>query len=131
MERYKHESLQIASADEKQRISGFIHGIRTRQLVKEMSAKVPKTLEEAFERTEAYLRGEEAAMCRDSKITQAAQRGPMGGGHTHRPLPSTQRPWLQSSSYDGGDRRGSPYERPNHNRRQETFTALTKTSERY
>ncbi|KAD4983228.1 hypothetical protein E3N88_19899 [Mikania micrantha] len=66
MERYKLESLSIGGATEQMRVSGFIHGVRPRQLVEDLNRKIPKTMEEAMERTEAFVRGKEAAQIMDA-----------------------------------------------------------------
>ncbi|KAD4179915.1 hypothetical protein E3N88_28506 [Mikania micrantha] len=65
MERYKTESLSIGGATEQMRVSGYIHGVRPRQLIEDLNRKIPKSMEEAMERTEAFVRGKEAAQAID------------------------------------------------------------------
>jgi hypothetical protein len=67
MERYKKEGLSIGGATEQMRVSGFIHGVRPRQLIEELNGNIPQSMEEAMDRAEAFLRGKEAAQVLDAK----------------------------------------------------------------
>jgi NTP pyrophosphatase (non-canonical NTP hydrolase) len=60
MERYKKESLCVRGADERMRVSGFVNGTRPWQLYEELNKYPPRTMEEAMEKAEAFIRGKEA-----------------------------------------------------------------------
>lgn len=136
MERYKQESITISDADERQRISGFIHGIRTRQLVKKLGARVPKSLQDAYERCEEYVRGEEAAAAPDNRLA-ATSKG-FSKNSTPRPNQDTRRTTHHASDRHRQERRqsgftpyeGPTYERPNNagrpDDRRPRFTPLIK-----
>ncbi|XP_022019355.1 uncharacterized protein LOC110919390 [Helianthus annuus] len=60
IEIYKKEGLTYVGADEKMRVVGFMYAITSKYLTRDFNKSLPKTLEEALERAEAHIRGEEA-----------------------------------------------------------------------
>ncbi|XP_022040316.1 uncharacterized protein LOC110942864 [Helianthus annuus] len=59
IKRYKKEGLTYVGADEKMRVAGFMNAITSKYLTRDFNKSFPKTLEEALERAEAHIRGEE------------------------------------------------------------------------
>ncbi|GJS06282.1 hypothetical protein Tco_0363078 [Tanacetum coccineum] len=61
MDRFKSESSHIKGAPPVLRISVFMHGHGYLKLTKKLNDKIPKTMDEMFERVKAFIRGEMAA----------------------------------------------------------------------
>ncbi|GJY06979.1 hypothetical protein Tco_0374033 [Tanacetum coccineum] len=61
MTRYTDDTLQILGLHEDQRISGFIHGLRTRSLVKRLSTDLPTTYKGLMEKTYTWVKAREVA----------------------------------------------------------------------
>ncbi|GKC86075.1 hypothetical protein Tco_1141792 [Tanacetum coccineum] len=59
--RFKIESRDVKGAPEVMRISGFMHGITNPELIKRLHDKIPKSVDEIWKITTAFLRGEVAA----------------------------------------------------------------------
>ncbi|GJU51990.1 reverse transcriptase domain-containing protein [Tanacetum coccineum] len=53
--RYKDDTLQIMGLHEEQRISGFVHGLRTRSLVEHLSTDLPSTYKGLMEKTYTWV----------------------------------------------------------------------------
>ncbi|XP_022040219.1 uncharacterized protein LOC110942763 [Helianthus annuus] len=67
IKRYKKEGLTYVGADEKMRIAGFMNAITSKYLTRDFNKCLPKTLEEALERAEAHIRGEEAVDIKEQR----------------------------------------------------------------
>ncbi|XP_022004247.1 uncharacterized protein LOC110901773 [Helianthus annuus] len=67
IERYKKEGLTYVGADEKMRVAGFMNAITSKYLTRDFNKSLPKTLEEALERAEAHIRGEEAVDIKEQR----------------------------------------------------------------
>ncbi|GJY18240.1 hypothetical protein Tco_0389731 [Tanacetum coccineum] len=61
MDRFKFESSHIKGVPLVLRISAFMHGLGHSKLAKKLNDKIPKTVDEMFERVKAFIRGEVAA----------------------------------------------------------------------
>ncbi|GJR51620.1 reverse transcriptase domain-containing protein [Tanacetum coccineum] len=61
MDRFKSESSHIKGVPSVLRISAFMHGHGHPELTKKLNDKIPKTVDEMFERVRAFIRGEVAA----------------------------------------------------------------------
>ncbi|GJV84798.1 retrotransposon protein, putative, ty3-gypsy subclass [Tanacetum coccineum] len=59
--RYSDDTLQILGLHEEQRISGFVHGLRTRSLVKHLSTYLPSTYKGLMEKTYMWVEAREVA----------------------------------------------------------------------
>nr|GEV58106.1 retrovirus-related Pol polyprotein from transposon TNT 1-94 [Tanacetum cinerariifolium] len=59
--RYTDDTLQILSLHEDQRISGFVHGLRTRNLVEHLSTNLPSTYKGLMEKTYTWIKAREVA----------------------------------------------------------------------
>ncbi|GJT18174.1 hypothetical protein Tco_0876880 [Tanacetum coccineum] len=59
--RYIDDTLQILDLHEDQRISGFIHGLRTRSLVEHLSTDLPPTYKGLMEKTYTWVEAREVA----------------------------------------------------------------------
>ncbi|GJX19324.1 reverse transcriptase domain-containing protein [Tanacetum coccineum] len=59
--RYTDDTLQILGLHEDQRISGFIHGLRTRSLVEHLSTDLPLTYKGLMEKTYTWVKAREVA----------------------------------------------------------------------
>nr|GEU46558.1 reverse transcriptase domain-containing protein [Tanacetum cinerariifolium] len=55
------DTLQILGLHEEQRISGFVHGLRTRSLVKHLSTDLPSTFKGQMEKTYTWVEAREVA----------------------------------------------------------------------
>nr|GEV11772.1 hypothetical protein [Tanacetum cinerariifolium] len=60
------DTLQILGLHEEQRISGFVHGLRTRSLVKHLSTDLPSTFKGLMEKTYTWVEAREVATNRAS-----------------------------------------------------------------
>ncbi|GJX97824.1 hypothetical protein Tco_0353622 [Tanacetum coccineum] len=61
MDRFKSESSHIKGVPPVLRILAFMHGHGHPELAKKLNDKIPKTMDEMFERVRAFIRGEVAA----------------------------------------------------------------------
>ncbi|GKB59448.1 hypothetical protein Tco_0915634 [Tanacetum coccineum] len=59
--RYRDDTLQILGLHEEQRISGFVHGLRTRSLVEHLSTDLPSTYKGLMEKTYTWVKAREVA----------------------------------------------------------------------
>ncbi|GKE42970.1 hypothetical protein Tco_1470254, partial [Tanacetum coccineum] len=59
--RFKIESRDVKGAPEVMRISGFMHGIINRELIKRVHDKILKSVDDMMKITTVFLRGEVAA----------------------------------------------------------------------
>ncbi|GKD78630.1 reverse transcriptase domain-containing protein [Tanacetum coccineum] len=59
--RYTDDTLQILGLHEDQRISGFVHGLRTRSLVEHLSTNFPSTYKGLMEKTYTWIEAREVA----------------------------------------------------------------------
>ncbi|GKA83736.1 reverse transcriptase domain-containing protein [Tanacetum coccineum] len=59
--RYTDDTLQILGLHEEQRISGFVHGLRTRSLVEHLSTYLPSTYKGLMEKTYTWIEAREVA----------------------------------------------------------------------
>ncbi|GJZ63425.1 reverse transcriptase domain-containing protein [Tanacetum coccineum] len=57
--RYTNDTLQILGSHEEQRISGFIHGLRTRSLVEHLSTDLPSTYKDLMEKAYTWVEARE------------------------------------------------------------------------
>ncbi|XP_035832009.1 uncharacterized protein LOC118481032 [Helianthus annuus] len=119
IERYKKEGLTYVGADEKMRIAGFMNAITSKYLTRDFNKCLPKTLEEALERADAQIRGEEAV-----DIKEQRKRGPTWWHNS----PSRKRG--NYGSYDrrsrSSDPRRSKGRNPSSKDKAVNFTTLTK-----
>ncbi|GJV62666.1 reverse transcriptase domain-containing protein [Tanacetum coccineum] len=67
--RFKTESRDVKGAPEVMRISRFMHGITNPELIKRLHDKIPKSVDEMWKITTAFLRGEVAAGNQEWKKT--------------------------------------------------------------
>ncbi|KAJ0489324.1 putative nucleotidyltransferase, Ribonuclease H [Helianthus annuus] len=120
IERYKKEGLTYVGADEKMRVAGFMNAITSKYLTRDFNKSLPKTLEEALERAEAHIRGEEAV-----DIKEQRKRG--SGWRSSSPA----RKRGNFNSYDrrskGSDPRRVEGRNPPSRDKSMSFTPLTKT----
>ncbi|GJS51892.1 putative reverse transcriptase domain-containing protein [Tanacetum coccineum] len=59
--RYSDDTLQILGLHEDQRISGFVHGLRTRSLVEHLPTDLPSTYKGLMEKTYTWIEAREVA----------------------------------------------------------------------
>ncbi|XP_022014325.1 uncharacterized protein LOC110913815 [Helianthus annuus] len=120
IEKYKKEGLTYVGADENLRVAGFMNAITSKYLTRDFNKSLPKTLEEALERVEAHIRGEEAV-----DIKEQRKRGSSWRGNS----PARKRG--NFNSYDrrqkGSDHRRSEGRNPPSREKGMSFTPLTKT----
>ncbi|XP_022024579.1 uncharacterized protein LOC110924913 [Helianthus annuus] len=120
IERYKKEGLTYMGADEKMRVAGFMNAIISKYLTRDFNKSLPKTLEEALERAEAHISGEEAV-----DIKEQRKRGSSWRGN------SPARKKGNFHSYDrrqrGSEQRRSEGRNPPSMEKAMNFTPLTKT----
>ncbi|GKB55849.1 hypothetical protein Tco_0912035 [Tanacetum coccineum] len=74
MDRFKSESSHIKGVPLVLRISAFMHGHGHPKLAKKLNDKIPKTVDEMFERVRAFIRGEVAAG--SAEMVRPSQGGP-------------------------------------------------------
>ncbi|GJT57642.1 reverse transcriptase domain-containing protein [Tanacetum coccineum] len=67
--RFKTESRDVKGVPEVMRISGFMHGITNPELIKRLHDKIPKSVDEMWKITTAFLRVEVAADNQERKKT--------------------------------------------------------------
>nr|GFC05789.1 reverse transcriptase domain-containing protein [Tanacetum cinerariifolium] len=71
MNRLKSDSSHIKGVPPVLRISAFMHGHSHPELVKKLNDRIPKTVDEMFERVRAFIRGEVAA--RSAEMVRPSQ----------------------------------------------------------
>ncbi|GKF49344.1 hypothetical protein Tco_0142595 [Tanacetum coccineum] len=59
--KYTDDTLQILGLHKEQRISGFVHGLRTRSLVEHLSTDLPSTYKDLMEKTYTWIEAREVA----------------------------------------------------------------------
>ncbi|XP_035842055.1 uncharacterized protein LOC118488801 [Helianthus annuus] len=120
IERYKKEGLTYVGADEKMRVAGFMNAITSKYLTRGFNKSLPKTLEEALERAEAHIQGEEAVDIKEQRKWGSSWRGY-----------SPTRKRENFNSYDrrqkGSEQRRSEGRNPSSREKCISFTPLTKT----
>ncbi|XP_035832813.1 uncharacterized protein LOC118481711 [Helianthus annuus] len=67
IERYKKQGVTYVGADEKMRVGGFMNAVTSKYLTRDFNKSLPKTLEEALERAEAHIRGEEVVDIKEQR----------------------------------------------------------------
>nr|GEU69365.1 reverse transcriptase domain-containing protein [Tanacetum cinerariifolium] len=72
MDRFKSKSSHIKGVPPVLRISAFIHGHSHSELSKKLNDKIPKIVDEMFERVRAFIRGEVAI--RSAEMVRPSQR---------------------------------------------------------
>ncbi|GJX12103.1 hypothetical protein Tco_0201962 [Tanacetum coccineum] len=119
MDRFKSESSHIKEVLSVLRISAFMHGHGHPELGKKLNDKIPKTVDEMFERVRAFIRGEVAAGSAEMVHPSQGDKGYVRPAWTEGPKKARNR---------GGPREARrnigvyiPYPR------KDTFTPLTKT----
>nr|GEW36188.1 hypothetical protein [Tanacetum cinerariifolium] len=87
MDRVKAESMHIKGVPLVLRISAFMHGHGHPELAKKLNDKIPKTVDEMWERVRAFIRGETAAdtteVIRSPRWKKSADRGHNTNGCYH------------------------------------------------
>ncbi|KAJ0481352.1 putative aspartic peptidase domain superfamily [Helianthus annuus] len=101
-------------------VAGFMNAITSKYLTRDFNKSLPKTLEEALERVEAHIRGEEAVDIKEQRNRGSSWRGN-----------SPARKRGNFNSYDrrqkGSDHRRSEGRNPSNREKGMSFTPLTKT----
>ncbi|GKA56743.1 reverse transcriptase domain-containing protein [Tanacetum coccineum] len=119
MDRFKAESAHIKGVPPVLRISAFMHGHGHPELAKKLNDKIPKTVDEMWERVRAFIRGETAA------DTTKAIRSPRWEKSAGKASWSENQNGSRNRSHRRGEGRNmgtcAPYAR------REGFTPLTKT----
>ncbi|GJZ56216.1 putative nucleotidyltransferase, ribonuclease H [Tanacetum coccineum] len=119
MDRFKAESAHIKGVPPVLRISAFMHGHGHPELAKKLNDKIPKTVDEMWERVRAFIRGETAA------DTTEAIRSPRWEKSAGKASWSENQNGSRNRSHRRGEGRSmgtcAPYAR------REGFTPLTKT----
>ncbi|GJT88850.1 hypothetical protein Tco_1070567, partial [Tanacetum coccineum] len=80
MDRFKSESSHIKEVPPILRISAFMHGHGHPKLAKKLNDKIPKTVDEMFERVRAFIRGE--VVTGSAEMVRPSQ-GDKGGHNTN------------------------------------------------
>ncbi|GJR90728.1 hypothetical protein Tco_0214739 [Tanacetum coccineum] len=111
MDRFKAESAHIKGVPPVLRISAFMHGHDHPELAKKLNEKIPKTVDEMWERVRAFIKGETAAH------TTEVIRSP----HWEKSAGKASWPENQTGSRKRSMRTCAP------DARREGFTPLTKT----
>ncbi|GJV18657.1 hypothetical protein Tco_1367677 [Tanacetum coccineum] len=74
MDRFKSESSHIKGVPPVLCISAFMHGHGHPELTKKLNDKIPKTVDEMFERVRAFIRGEVAAAEEANRISRSLRK---------------------------------------------------------
>nr|XP_043615923.1 uncharacterized protein LOC122587824 [Erigeron canadensis] len=119
MERYNLESMRILGASETMRVLGFMHGIRSKQLIEKLNTKVPDTVKEMMEVVKAHIRAKEAIIA--AKLDEAPARR-----NNKQSRQFNNRRAYTSSTERSERHQNTPYS-PANVRRHEHDTALIKT----
>ncbi|GKB47224.1 hypothetical protein Tco_0897977, partial [Tanacetum coccineum] len=99
--RYTDDTLQILGLHEKQRISSFVHGLRTRSLVEHLSMDLPSTYKGLIEKTYTWVEAKKVATNGASRDQRDSFEG------------SKKSSWDNNRGHKNKDR-FSPYRGPNH-----------------
>ncbi|GKB77823.1 hypothetical protein Tco_0944718 [Tanacetum coccineum] len=78
MERYKEEVLDVEGAPKCMKISGLMHGITHRELIKRLYEKIPRSMDEMYRVTTSFLQGEVAAFSHGRKKAPTSWKQPEG-----------------------------------------------------
>ncbi|GJV22868.1 reverse transcriptase domain-containing protein [Tanacetum coccineum] len=79
MKRYKTEVLDVEGAPECMKISGFMHGITHRELIKRLYERILRSMDEMYRVTTSFLQGEVAAFSHGRKKAPTPWKQPEGG----------------------------------------------------
>ncbi|GKA88063.1 reverse transcriptase domain-containing protein [Tanacetum coccineum] len=99
--KYTNDTLQVLGLHEEQRISRFVHGLRTRSLVEHLSTDLPSTYKGLMEKTYTWIEAREVA-------TNGTPNNPRENFKR-----SKRSSWDNKRRQKGRDR-FSPYRGPNH-----------------
>ncbi|GJW59789.1 reverse transcriptase domain-containing protein [Tanacetum coccineum] len=119
MDRFKSESSHIKGVPPVLRISAFMHGHGHPELAKKLNDKIPKTVDEMFERVRAFIRGEVAAGSAEMVRPSQGDKGYVRPAWTGGPERARNRGGPKEARRNMGVY--TPY------LRKDTFTPLTKT----
>ncbi|XP_022014354.1 uncharacterized protein LOC110913844 [Helianthus annuus] len=129
IERFKMEGLMYSGATKKMRVSSFMNAIKPKKLLRRFHENNPKTMEEAFERAESFLKGGEALEKQASrKREQGSWREPPPPNKRSRFQPFVdRRPFRPYERRRFEDRKRSPRPNRNQDKDKQIFILLTKT----
>ncbi|GJY71384.1 hypothetical protein Tco_0475087 [Tanacetum coccineum] len=119
MDRFKSESLHIKGVPSVLHISEFFHGHRHPKLAKKLNDKIPRIVDEMFERVRAFIRGEAAAGSAEVASAPEWDKGVTRSGWSGGQERTRRRSGLREFRRNMGT--CAPYSRRN------MFTPLTKT----
>ncbi|GJU77234.1 hypothetical protein Tco_1274304 [Tanacetum coccineum] len=119
MDRFKFESSYIKGVPPILRISAFMHGHGHPELAKKLNDKIPKTVDEVFERVRAFIKGEVAARSAEMVCPSQGDKGYVRSAWTRGPKRARNRGGLREARRNIGVY--TPYPK------KDTFTPLTKT----
>ncbi|GJV66787.1 hypothetical protein Tco_1482296 [Tanacetum coccineum] len=119
MDRFKSESLHIKGDPLVLRISAFMHGHGHPELTKKLNDKIPKTVDEMFERVNAFIRGEVATGSAEMVRPSQGDKGYVRPAWTEVPKKARNRGGPREARRNMGVY--TPYPR------KDTFTPLIKT----
>ncbi|GKB89540.1 hypothetical protein Tco_0961812, partial [Tanacetum coccineum] len=119
MDRFKSESSHIKGVPPVLRISAFMHGHSHPELAKKLNNKIPKTVNEMFERVRAFIRGEVVAGSAEMVCPSQGDKGYVCLAWTRGPERARNRGGPREARRNMGVY--TPYPR------KDTFTSLTKT----
>ncbi|GKB40097.1 hypothetical protein Tco_0885039 [Tanacetum coccineum] len=119
MDRFKSESSHIKGVPPVLCISAFMYGHSHLELAKKLNDKIPKTMDEMFERVKAFIRGEVAAGSAEMVRPSQGDKGYVRSAWTEGPERARNRGGPREARRNMGVY--TPYPR------KDTFTPLTKT----
>ncbi|GJW77501.1 reverse transcriptase domain-containing protein [Tanacetum coccineum] len=119
MDWFKSESSHIKGVPPVLRISAFMHGHGHSELAKKLNDKIPKMVDEMFERVRAFIRGEVAAGSAEMVCPSQGDKGYVRPAWTRGPERAKNRGGPREERRNMGVY--TPYPR------KDTFTPLTKT----
>ncbi|GKF66796.1 hypothetical protein Tco_0193313 [Tanacetum coccineum] len=119
MDRFKSESSHIKGVPPVLHIFAFMHGHGHPELAKKLNDKIPKTMDEIFERARAFIRGEVAAGSAEMVRPSQGDKGYVLPAWTGGPERARNRGVPREARRNMGVY--TPYPR------KDTFTPLTKT----
>ncbi|KAJ0877977.1 putative Ras GTPase-activating protein-binding protein [Helianthus annuus] len=70
--RFTNETSQILGADEKMKISGFVHGVRDDELVEKLHENIPQTVKDMIDRVKGFVRGKKARAIKNVRCNFSA-----------------------------------------------------------
>ncbi|GJT81493.1 reverse transcriptase domain-containing protein [Tanacetum coccineum] len=119
MDRFKSESSHIKGVPPVLRILAFMHGHGHPKLAKKLNDKIPKTVDEMFERVRAFIRGEVATRSAEMVRPSQGDKGYIRPAWTETPEKARSRGGLREARRNIGIYTLYP--------RKDTFTPLIKT----